>query len=248
MTRSNVLAIVALVVVWGSYLALQEYPIAKHFQPSPIAATVAMMSFPAAGSTQAAGTDHCTTCLAEPSKARDLLLLVGNPFVMSVDASAGIEAQLFYHDTIARPRLLRDSVGIRLVGAESALAVQPSEARYTRVDTKMGPWEWIVTAQRAGSYYLMVEFVRLPSDLEELLHRPDTAAVRRQRRVWMANRTTLHRSTRIPLLVLTSAGWTAEQQARMTMIGAGLTFIIGFLKLLDWLLKKESGRNMTHAP
>jgi hypothetical protein len=59
----------------------------------------------------------------------------------------------------------------------------------------------------------MLDFVRLPGDLEDLLHRPDTVAVRRQGRVWYPPYPILHRSTEISLIVLTSAGWTAEQDA-----------------------------------
>ena len=176
--------------------------------------------------------------MAAPFKPRSLVLFVTTPFITGVDESAKIEAQLYYNDTIARPQLLRDSVGIRMIGSEGALGVQPTETRYARVRGRIGPWDWIVTPQRAGTYQLMLDFVRLPGDLEDLLHPPDTVAVRRQGRVWYPPYPVLHRSTEIPLIVLTAAGWTAKQEAWIKIIAGILTLAIAAFPVKDYLQRK----------
>jgi len=251
MKRSLVLAAAGVAVIWAGYLALQQHPVARHFQRERGAALAEMEAFQAEGTTQGIDTIACprTATACAPVKSRGLTLLLGQPFITYVDASTTIEVDLFYNDTIARPRLLADSVGIRLLGAEGALTIQPSEARYSRVRGKMGPWQWIVTPQRAGYYELMIEFVRLPADLDELLQMPDTVALKRQQRTWTKAGQTrerlLHRTNIFSLRVLTAAGWTAEQEAKMKIVAWFLTFLFAVLPVREYLQRRDGRAKAT---
>jgi hypothetical protein len=247
MNRSLVLAAVGVAVIWAGYLALQQSPVARLFQREYGAAFALPEVFQAAGSTQGIDTILCprTATHCAPIRLRGLTLLLGQPFITYVDASTTVQVDLLYNDTIARPRLLADSVGIRLLGAEGALAIQPSEARYSGIRARMGPWQWIITPQRVGYYEIMLEFVRLPGDLDELLQMPDTVALKRQQRTWTRAGQTrerlLHRTNIFSLRVLTAAGWTAEQEAKMKIVAWILTFSFAALPIREYL-QRRSGR------
>ncbi len=251
MSRSFLFAVSGIVVVWGVYAALQRASVAAHFQPPPLSGCCYVIVSPeykykSEGTTQSIDTTYCAKGMEDfcgGEKRRGLRLQVSPTPTLGVNESATLDATLLYEDTLINRRLLQDSVGIRLLESQGAISVNPAESRFARVSKEMGPWQWVVTPQRAGSFTLLLEITRLPNSLDDLLHKPDTATLRRQRRELVQVDPhepggVLHRGTPLQVVVLTDAGWTAEQAVWMKIAGAILTLLLAALPIKEFVQRK----------
>lgn len=183
-----------------------------------------------------------STTLCTP--ATRLTLLIERGFTLTVAQSRVLGAMLFYEDTVSGS-LVRDSIGVRLIGAEGAVSVQPTEVKYSRVARRMGPWQWSITPMRAGDYSLLLEFVRLPPRFRTMLNQANGIEMRLPGGgEWEGTSgPSLGTSNVLHVHVLTTAGFTAKDDARLTLASliAGLAITIGTILKFLFAKTKERG-------
>lgn len=244
MRRKVIAASAGIVLVWVLWYLFRAPVVLEQLGVEPPETLITTISLAGAGLTQSIDTIRCPpgpNVLCAPTDVRGVTVLMNYPFQLSVAKSGVLEARVQYWDTLTKlPRSLeKDSVGVRLIGVEGAIAVQPTEIRYSKVQLgNMGPWEWTLAPQRPGSYELLFELSRLPSELRKLLEPTDPTENALAERTSIAFGPILSDRNRIRIHVATATGLSAETEAWGRIIAWTLSFLIAAVPVSEWIKRQ----------